>query len=202
MSVEAGQIMCDRCDFRTLTSVLWGRYQYEMPDGTRFNLNRRAGWCYDCNKVVPVEDLRRRDFSNDYMGNLVDSMFKYESDIRKLESGVMGWLGLNKGLIQDLKGKIQVIKDQQCEIITHNNMVESRIEKERCLECSGQNISYLNPPEQEACTQQYIPTGFIHPNCNGQIMIGYFGFRIAMSFNVIRIYDTKGVFLRKEKIKK
>ena len=200
MSVEIGQIKCDRCDFKASTSVIWGRYAYELPDGIRINLNRRYGWCCDCKTIAPVEDLRYLDFSKDTGGTLSESLLEYESEIKRLGKGIIGRLGFNKGRIKYIEEKIKVVRDRHREITANNNLVKSRIGKPRCLKCSGRKISYLDLPEKEECTQQFIPTGFIHPGCNGQIMIGYFGFRIAMSFNEIHIYDSEGVYLRNEEI--
>jgi hypothetical protein len=191
MSVEVGILRCDSCSLGAGTSMIWGKWRYELPDGTRTKVQRCFGWCYDCQSITPVENFQcLNSLRNEYR-----RICELEYEIRQGMKGILNWLGLNKGQIKRLKEVTEFRLWQERKLEAYKTMLKSRNSKERCLECSGTNISHLNLPDREECWQQYIPIGFIHPGCGGQIMLGYDGLRFAFSFRKIRIFSPEGVFL-------
>ena len=52
------KIKCNKCDFSSSGGEIWGSFSYEfLNNGNKYYVyvNRKRGWCYECNKVSPVE---------------------------------------------------------------------------------------------------------------------------------------------------
>ncbi|MET4694393.1 hypothetical protein V5J35_004483 [Endozoicomonas sp. NE40] len=56
MSMPSINLHCSHCDFRSCTTLLWGRFKYVYEEG-ECNLDRQVAWCYQCEKLVPCESF-------------------------------------------------------------------------------------------------------------------------------------------------
>lgn len=56
MSVDSSSIKCDKCDYGSSMSVVHGIFNY-ISDGSKFNVSRSYGWCFNCKDIVAIENL-------------------------------------------------------------------------------------------------------------------------------------------------
>lgn len=198
MSVASTQISCSNCSFSASDSVTWGRFSYELDDGTRIPLQRCLGWCHHCDDVVAIEAITpiSRQLT-DIFGRPRKSAIQLQLDLQKAKNRLRNIFGFGKSEIARLTSDLESTVKEERENDVYNNLVESRIGSARCLRCSMRDV---HPLKISRVTEgaPSVSTGFIHPECGGQILAGKSGFRVSMRFDRVRLYDCEGCFLREE----
>jgi len=198
MSVATTQITCSNCSFSASDSVNWGHFSYELDDGTLIPLQRSLGWCNHCSDVVAIESLSPIPMQQtDILGRPRKSVFELKLELQTTKNRLRNIFGFGKDRIARLTSDLEFTVKEERENDLYNNLVESRAGSPRCLRCSLRDIHPLKIPD---LTERHPPlsTGFIHPECGGQIMACKSGFRVSMRFDRVRIYDCEGCFLRED----
>jgi len=54
MSMPASEYRCTACRYQSFSTVLWGRFVYELGS-EQLSVPRRLGWCLACAGLVPIE---------------------------------------------------------------------------------------------------------------------------------------------------
>lgn len=197
MSMSLSIFTCDRCDFRASEDIVWGRFYYQLSDGSLIPLERELGWCSSCKTLAPVERLSINNAIHDEIQSLKVDFARYEAELLNLENRsffIKCFMSSKKK--EEIKKNFaytrQVLKEKM-ELV---NILSSRKTPPRCLICSSDEvISYEFPSISidEPPGKHYL-TGFIHPDCGGNIMISNSGIRLIMQMKR-RSYSTEGVFI-------
>jgi hypothetical protein len=197
MSVSASTIKCSRCNFGTLTSVLWGRFSYEFPDGLRIPVKRVAGWCNACADIVPIECLNIKKARLE-LENASEDLLRTQVEHRTLSGRLLTRVGFNRKQLEQLECSIGMIEDRINEARLLVNFFASRSETPKCLICSSSQVQEINLPDAGRDASEIRTTGFIHPGCGGVFAIFSDGLRISMGFPTEHIYSPSGVKMRDE----
>ena len=57
MSMPFKVFTCDHCDFSASGTIIWGRFCYQLAEGSLVDIERRAEWCFNCKSIAPIEEL-------------------------------------------------------------------------------------------------------------------------------------------------
>ncbi|MEI8123349.1 MAG: hypothetical protein WCI20_15065 [bacterium] len=198
MSVETTQITCSTCAFTASDSVTWGYFSYELKDNTLISVERSLGWCHNCNDVVAIENLTpKAKRSKDTDGRSWKGIAELKLELQKAKSRLRNIFGFGKAKIDLLTNELEFTILREREIDQYNKLIESRVGSSRCLFCSMRDILHLNIPKLTEGNPP-VSTGFIHPECGGQLMAAKSGFRVSLRFDYTSVYDCEGHFLRKQ----
>lgn len=161
MSMPFKTITCDTCDFTANTTSLWGRFDYVAPNGTRLDVNRTYGWCYNCQDIRAIEDLS----DEEKLKNDIDTNTKKIAAIRNTSTlgRLLQMLGKDRWLINSLNKDIENNKRRL--IFLHERKTPPK-----CLTCSGTDIIRINIPTTQGSNIEKI-TEFKHPNCGGHLLV-------------------------------
>jgi hypothetical protein len=200
MSVAPIHLSCSLCTFSASESCMWGNFEYELSDGTRIPLLRSLGWCHDCKSATPIEQLTpiKKELT-DVLGRPRNSAFELKLELDRAKSRLRNIFGFGKAAIDRLTSDLEYTIKEEHENTLYNNLIESRLGSPRCLICSKRDVLSLRLPSiSEGAPAK--TTGFIHPECGGELLAENSGFRISKTFRSVRIYDPEGVFLREKSL--
>ena len=184
MSAQSVNLNCDICGFESSTREVWGEFYY-INNHLKTPVNRALGWCEQCSKFCPIED-----FSNQIsICEEIDSLIKYFKNDYSQKSVLL----IGKKLREDRLFKLELIGvlNEQSKIIS------KRIGSEKCLNCGSTNVEILisdclsRIDERIRHSTGSIRTGYIHPNCGGEIIATPSPLHIQMEFTP-RYYRSDG----------
>jgi len=148
---------------------------------------------------VAIEDLTpKANQKTDSYGITEKSSAELQVQLQKANSRIRNVFGLGKAKIEQLKNELEYAILRERKVDQYNNLIESRVSSARCLFCSMQDILHLTIP-RITLGEPPVSTGFIHPECGGQLMVEESGYRVSFRFDNIHVYDCEGHFLRKQK---
>lgn len=187
MSVEPTVFTCDKCDFKASSTVVWGRFYYQVEDERLIFLNRRLGWCLSCKTLSPVEDLSIEKVTHDEIRECEAELSDFENRgfLRKHLAG------------SKKKERIAYVRQRLEENLRLVEIPRSRKLPPRCLICSGNQIvshKFSTSIDGDPSGKPF-PTGFVHPDCGGNIVASSAGIRLMMRIKS-RAYTTEGIFIR------
>jgi hypothetical protein len=199
-------ITCSKCGERTYGSVVWGRYEYELPDGWLCSLSRSLGWCFGCQAFQPVEDLGSGDIDiwREYYENQIREMqarlekLKRRSTIAKLPITQVEEQQLQCAISR----KIAALDRETNLKRSFQAAMKTRLSPERCLKCGCTKVIKPIMPEiddPQWTTDAKVALGMKHPPCGGELIRQEHALWINMRFDTRRIYSIEGEFLREEK---
>ena len=198
MSMPATSITCDRCNFTTSNTVFWGIYYYQINDDSLIHIERGAGWCFDCQTFTSIEELNKEK-AMAKLHRLKKELSEHQEQLSKIESYKTGFitkLFTSGSKFADLKEKVNYLQTNVNEALLYVNLINSRKSPPRCLRCCRSNITPFVIPSVEDGSGKHL-SGFIHPNCGGNIIVENEGIRIAKKLRT-RIYSMEGNFLKEE----
>jgi|GEM_PF-2013679 len=198
MSTPVVKVQCTQCEFRSSTSVVEGRFAYELPGDARLSLRRRLGWCFDCATIRPVEDLTRDSFEAEFT-RLTSTLAKVENELAKSKTGIRALFRWSETRTKQSERNIAFFRKQISEAALYGNLLASRHSPPRCLQCSGQNVIPCELPQAPKDTSLLV-TRFVHPDCGGYLTISDSGMRLAVNYPTVRIYSSEGVYLRDDDV--
>jgi len=175
MSMPFINLDCDKCDFHGSSMTTWGDFRY-IANKSELNINRLLGWCFNCKKLAPVEDFSDIDEVIAEIGELTTDL---KSDYEK-------WLSY---LFLILTRKHTVYRINEISDLTKRlHLIRQRKGSEKCLTCGSENIKIfdgdysLEYEVMEGVFQGTKHTGFIHPECGGEIIASSNAMRLNMKF--------------------
>lgn len=196
--MPSDEISCTKCSFTSSSAVLWGVYEYLLPDRTRISLECDLAWCNVCQTLVAAEkvDLRvQQEKRSRYLSDRHDALLRLDL----LSATFKARLGLAKEEMARLRSNITFYEKQVQDVTLYLNVMSQRTSPPRCLECGSVGISYVERPDL-SYTKTAQVTGFRHPGCGGQFIMKRGTIRFSVPFNQSFIYDTEGTFLGKARI--
>ena len=184
MSMPSINLDCEKCDFHGSTSTVWGDFKY-IENKNEFHLTRTLGWCFDCQRFVPIEDFSNIDEVIAEIGTLTAEL---KSDYEK-------WLSFLFSIFtrKHTIGRVDEISD----LAKRLSLIRQRKGSEKCLACGSSNIKpfdgdySLEFEVMEGLVQGSKRTGFTHPDCGGEIIASSSGMRLNMRFSP-RYYNFDG----------
>ena len=180
---------CDKCDFQGNSTITWGDFKY-VNEGKETNVNRDLGWCFECNKLVPIEDFSDSD-------RVIDLI---ELTTKELEGKANNKFSIS---FSKRDGKVYLI-NEILEYSQRLKFIRERIGSEKCLMCGSMEIKpfdgdYSFEPKEymKRPFNSTKNTGFIHPGCGGGIIAKYNPVRINLE-SLSRYYSIDGKPLNSE----
>jgi hypothetical protein len=186
MSVNIIGIKCNKCNFHSASSRVWGRYVYELPEDVWLTIPRSAGWCYKCQNIQPIETLaingsnfeniandnieRKKDFS---IYNAIKSFFSFQKKSKSPNTELA---------LRDI-------------ISVRNKFLSQRHDPAKCLICGETNIEIVKLPVP--MKGEKIPIDLSHQNCGGMLYAEGSDTSFHCSF-ASRVYDIQGNYMRTE----
>lgn len=179
MSMPSVSFECTGCDLRGNSSAAFGRYQYLDETGA-VPLTQALGICDDCHGFRAIEAF-------DDAGKVRGEIF-------------IGWIFV-------MLSRLRILKDETPEDTAEEltglrrrlGLIRKRKGDERCLTCGGRNVVPFTGKYKHSvrgCDHD-SKTGFIHPNCGGEILYWTDGSRMAFVFEE-KMYSLEGKFLTSE----
>ena len=150
---------CESCGHEFSFSVGSGDFWYQMPNGDRFPVDSKLGWCVSCADMVAIEDL------SGARANL--ELKKEEARIKASNDRPRTFLskvfGANKAQHVDLDSLSRI----------HENLLflARRRSPPRCLECGCSDIVELPELPWPEHVGEAIPAGWLHPVCGGRVVV-------------------------------
>ena len=169
MSVPYDSLKCERCEASFSLNYVWGNFFYEMPNGTRFPLERNMAWCHSCAATSEVEDL-------EHSSNLQNQLGELAHELASLTRGFGSFMPAHRKRSQELAAKIENVRQ-------HIDYLKKRTDPPRCLTCGSPD--WIDIPR----------TGFSHPGCGGEFRHVHAEFFISETSQTY-LYDPSGRLLR------
>jgi hypothetical protein len=185
MSIASINFDCNKCDYSSSNLSLYNNYKYVIGGSTVKYLSCKLGWCNNCKGIVAVEDFG--DCNTDY------------EEIRDLADYLISGYNGNRVITsddfkEDCLDKLHKI----LELNEHIRFRNLRKDTEKCLSCGSEDILPFNADyklEYNSWLRQYLgkkKTGFLHPNCGGEIIASGSGHCYALSRNP-KYYNWNGI---------
>jgi len=196
--MPATSLTCDRCNFATSNTIFWGIFYYQINHDSFINIERSVGWCFDCQTFTPIEELNKEKATAE-LQRLKKELSEYQEQLNKTESYKTGFitrLFTSGSKLAGLKEKVKYLQANVDEARLYVNLINSRKNPPRCLLCCRSNITPFVLPSVEDGSGKHL-SGFIHPNCGGNIIVENEGIRISKKLRT-RIYSMEGNFLKEE----
>lgn len=194
-------IKCSKCGKGTVGAAIWGRFNYQLPDGGLYPLHRSLGWCFSCNDFEAVEDLDpearlgRLRYHQTQVAQAQTRLDKIagRSDLVKLLSPRLEERQRLETCIQRGKKEIQSIESFE------ELFKKLRTSEERCLKCGSSRIVKPILPEPG---RGQATLSMNHPPCGGRLLMQGDAMSISMDFTHERIYSLQGQLLEQREITK
>jgi hypothetical protein len=182
MSMPSINLDCDKCDYSGSTMVTWGNYKYRYENQTT-PVNRILGWCSDCEGLAPIEDFN----------NASEILAEIKGLIKPLKVNVRRRISITTSKYQ-CESRVENL-ERIDQLSSQLHMIIERKGNERCLKCSSTNVSIFDGDyslEYEGLLYKGLrKTGFIHPNCGGEIIATPNPIRFNMRFEP-KFYSPDG----------
>lgn len=183
MSIPSSTIKCDKCDYTSSMSVTLGIYSY-VDNGKEYNISRSLGWCYNCKKFVPIEDIGI-DIT------IVPKIKEMQEKIKFVDEAGF-WIKMGskyKKLKRDYNFYNREIKNLKWRLSFLKNINRGP----KCLVCGSENIEsvdvkeldYHNPGPDKKLID------FKHPGCGGELWLIRNPIRWNLKF-IPQLYDVEG----------
>lgn len=195
MSMPVTTFYCTNCDFRQGDAETWGSRVYVTSDNRTVQIPRRLGWCKDCGGLASVEIFSESEIR--------DEIRTIEMELQTLPSEptrqpldylpFSGW----KNKVQQWHYKQDQLVGKLDEATTLLAIIKHRKSPPRCLECGGVRVvAPLVPDKSFWDKQKPAATGFIHPDCGGELWADQDGMRISLRPST-RYYTGDGEFIER-----
>lgn len=194
MSWKPNEYTCSHCGFHQDDTVIWGCYEYQLPDGRRAPVLRQRGWCGACNGIRPIEILSLEAWEKEVksVSEIIDSLGP--EPVRRIwhisksawRKEHARWLTSHKSW----QSRLAAAKDGFA-------MLASRESPPRCLLCSGTDVSGPIPGDKfdpSIGNPSPYHTGFLHPGCEGELLVSTSIMRISIA-PTTRLYSVEGDFM-------
>lgn len=184
MSMPCTILYCDTCDYQRHNTALWGDYAY-LSEGVEVPLERVLAWCHKCKSFSAIEDFT----------NLNGCVSHLTKSIRSLEVPEGALAALANVLIPARrKANAEAIRNAQtCSLRV--DLIRARKGSERCLECGSTEWAAFGDDATRAVNSVGSSgeqrTGFIHPECGGEIIAKPYPWRLNCAFQPQR-YEFDG----------
>ncbi len=190
MSVNILDIKCDKCNFRSSSNRLWGRYVYELPHGEWLTIPRSAGWCYDCKNIQSIETLIIEEAK---LANEINSHLNDEDKSKKdsFIKSVLSLFGLFRKYSKENSKSTEFDVEQ-----VRNKFLSLRQDPAKCLICGSSNINIIKFPVP--VKGEKSPIALSHQNCGGTLYVRESDTSFHCKF-ASRVYDIQGNYMRMEK---
>jgi hypothetical protein len=214
-------IKCDSCSFAASDFCCSGRFVYAHQNPHRtieIGVGRRTGWCMACETIRAIETLEIPSSTESAplaavkkAEALKDQIAVMQSQLNSPPKGIWERLSLKSTIEsrraelnkaeENLAAAIRLIETKQMTFRAYQVFYGSKIQirKARCLECGTTDHVYLSlPPVSESATP-FVPIGFRHPDCGGQLG----AISTGAIYNLVLekcIYSPAGDLLHKERI--
>jgi len=181
-----GEIYCDRCDFQGTTTVLWGSFKYQFEDGTSAYIERKLGWCSDCNDIRPVEVLPEYDSVN-------DELEKYRRLLDAERSrGIIG--SIHRKMSSRARYHFEHLQESERGMANLLRLAATRRSAPKCLHCSSEDVAEIDMPKYGSDPFDWS-LDFLHPGCGGNLRVkDSGGMRISIG-NRTMLYSPEGIRL-------
>ena len=196
MSWPVTTYYCTKCDFRQGDAGTWGTREYVLPDGIRIPVNSALGWCAQCNAITAVESLD--------IGRREAELREAERELEK-QGGqpVRRWWQIHRFLVpmfwrRDLANWYffaGMVEDARAAL----QLITMRKSPPKCLACGSDEITtpLISDTSEWTDVSQPTRTGFIHPDCGGELSMVMDGLRIGLKPSVRR-YTPEGILIEQE----
>jgi hypothetical protein len=161
MSMPSINLHCDKCDFHGCDTVLWGDYRYIDENG-EYSIDRELGWCFECNELTAIESFKGSK-------EIIEEIEKITKGIKAdYQKSVI--LLLTRNAKNNKKYDIDKVSKLSKKLYING----LRIGTEKCLKCGSVNVTPFDGDyslEYEGLNYQGRKhTGFVHPECGGEII--------------------------------
>jgi ferredoxin len=193
MSVPSYTFKCSECDFSASGDLLIGPTVYD--DGhNQFTCNYEAAWCNTCESITPLEVLKLNKHQLESAQLALDEL---SLNAHSPWSNFLNVIFKSKRKM--LFREINEISD----LLKYMELAKKRKGDEKCLKCGSHDATPFMGNKELAGMRTIdftysgkSPTGFIHPNCGGEIAA--VGDDIRFSFAPsTNIYNMDGSFREK-----
>lgn len=186
---------CTTCGFRTSDVGSWGLKEYVLSNGVRLTVNWTLGWCHDCKNARAIELLdldAAEEVLRQTQAELAGSTFHPDKLWCQL-------LKLVPSLWRFNLEHWQSTKDAYDDALDLVELIRNRQTERKCLSCGSTHVDarLVTNPEATLENGGFARTGFIHPECGGDMYMTQEGLRLAIK-PVARRYTTEGDFTEDE----
>ena len=203
MSVAPISITCDRCDFRTSSSVNWGEFVYRSGNETAF-VTRELGWCEECSSLTPTEVLpteERIDQLTLQKKEVSRALSRAQEALRAEQwwlARLVRWPLKFSTQVQELKCDLAYAESEVSDAIHAATLLAGRQSGPRCLLCGSENVVQVPGLSDAMSCAPALPTQisgeFRHPGCGGALLVWQTGIRLMVSLTR-RVFDSEGRLL-------
>ncbi len=143
------EIKCTQCEFSCLSSVTWGPKYYLTANNEKISVDRKLGWCFDCDSIAPVESL--------------DDEALVAIQIDELEQSRKCRLmhHIFRVISPSYRTKMKKLKALEIRLM----IIKTRADKEVCLKCGTRKILTFSQEARAALQTPNRPT-VPHPGCS------------------------------------
>ena len=200
MSLPVTTFYCTQCDFRDGNADAWGLKEYVLPNRVRLPINRQRGWCDECRGLACVEVLSEDDRLKDLQEAERELAAYPERPVRSWWQ--LHWFILGGRWRRCVEAWERAQFDLLCSLDDANDgltHLRQRNNPPRCLACGSSQVRTPLVLNQGPWEDKERPkaTGFIHPDCGGELWMIVDGLRVRLQPSVRR-YTVEGEFIEKE----
>lgn len=188
MSMPTMTLECDKCGYAGSTGMTHGNLVYKDGD-VEIHLRRTLGWCDDCATLVPMEDFSEEEA---VLLRLADEIEYLKKNDQK---------SITVCLTKTSKSRRDHRYDEITELTHWLHLAKQRKGTEKCLRCESTNVRefdgkyhWVESAYEDVPDEQLQPTGFIHPQCGGEIMAKSCPMRFRLLMEP-RYYSMDGRYL-------
>ncbi|MGK0371264.1 MAG: putative RNA-binding Zn-ribbon protein involved in translation (DUF1610 family) [Glaciecola sp.] len=194
MSIPSYTYKCSRCDFNAPGTLLTGHTVYD--DGEHhIDCTYKAAWCCFCESITPLEVFTLDKSQYEKAILTVDRVVECTSSF---------WQNIFNALVPSRRKLVESELNDITLLLKYMELANQRSGDEKCLKCGSHDTRPFmsNSGLTEVLRNNFIssgssPTGFMHPNCGGEIIAVGDDMRLNLVPST-NIYNMDGSF--KEKV--
>lgn len=195
MSMPVVTYQCTACDLNRWSSVTWG-YRYYLHGKTQLQMQVTMGWCHSCHNLTAIEVLPTLEQETALQSQLDTLRAALQATTTSPAPKKRWWQRRPRKSDEQyqLEFDISVVEEQLTDHQTLRTALAQRTSHARCLACSSENCLALPPHQRDYFDTEStpLPTRFIHPSCDGEIVTLGDGLRLNMRLSD-QAYDLEGL---------
>lgn len=174
--------------------MTWG-YRYYLYGRVKVQTKVTIGWCHPCSDLVAIEVLPIARREAELQQQLAALRIELDEELRAPPLRRRWWQlrRTNKTTQARLEREIKSADERLAEYRLRRAALSTRTSQARCLLCSSEDCAPLPPHEAEYFNIESapVPTGFMHPGCEGELVTVCDGTRLSLLLTE-KAYDLEG----------
>jgi len=174
--------------------MTWG-YRYYVYGIVKVQMRVTIGWCQPCSDLVAIEVLPIAKREAELHQQLAALRIELDKELSASPLRRRWWQlrATNSSTQARLEREIKSADESLAEYRLRRAALSTRTSQARCLLCSSEDCAPLPPHEVEYFNIEAapVPTGFMHPGCEGELVTVCEGTRLSLLLTE-KAYDLEG----------